>query len=427
MRPWRWIGLGFGLLAVGAGCGEGTPSEGPPHLVLLIADDLGWGDTGFTGGDLPTPRLDALARESLVLERLYAAPLCSPSRAQLLTGKDGVRLGMLRNVLPGDAGGLPAGEVTLADRLGEAGYDTALVGKWHLGHASPTQHPGARGFRRSYGHLRGWVDYTTHAIDGDRDWHRDGAALKEEGYATDLIAAEALRVIAAHDPGRPLFLVVSFNAPHAPLHAAPGTTPGTDPRAQYASMVGALDGAVGRVLDALDEHGLAQDTLLWFLSDNGANAKHGGSNAPLALGKYSCREGGLRVPALVRWPARIAAGRSAAFVGAVDVAPTAESLAGLAPRAGLDGVDLSAVLTAGAPVPGRSLVFGVDWARVERRALLRPPLKLVRETRGDEVTEQLFDVVADPREERNLAAEREEDRRALSLALDALLEGAARH
>lgn len=423
-RGWRAVCAALALAMVGACGGQG--GDGPrPHVVVIIADDLGWGDVGFTGGDLATPRLDGLARESLVLERFYAAPMCSPARAQLMTGKHALRLGVVRNFKPDDVVGLVAGEVTVAERLVEAGYSTALVGKWHLGHARPGMLPGARGFQASYGHLRGWIDYTTHEVDGALDWYRDDVRLDEPGYSTDLIAAEAARVIGRQPASSPLFLVVSFNAPHAPLQGPPGVEVGVNDtgnaRATYAAMVARLDAGVGRVLDALDERGITGETLVWFLSDNGANERFGGSNAPLAGGKYTCQEGALRVPALVRWPGRLSPGRSAAVVATVDVAPSVEALAGLTRRGDVDGLDVLGALQSGARLPTRDLVFAVDHARVQRRALLRWPLKLTRETRdGEPAATTLFDVAEDPLERVDLAGAQPEDVRELTRALDGI-------
>jgi len=413
---WRLRGLGI-VVALGACRGEAAPAS-LPHCVVIVVDDLGYGDAGFCGGSLATPRLDALARESLILERFYAAPMCSPSRAQLMTGKDAPSLGLTRNFKPDDEGGLPMTETTVADRLRAAGYHTALVGKWHLGHATPEQRPERRGFQETYGPLRGWIDYTTHAIEGERDWYRNGAPLDEAGYSTDLIAAEAVRVIHAHRVPAPLFLVVSFNAPHAPLAAPPGSTDLREPRALYAAMVALLDERIGDVLAALDTRGIAEDTLLWFLSDNGANEKHGGDNGALSGGKYSCDDGALRVPALVRWPGRIAPGRCAEFLSVMDVAPTIEALAGVAPGPARTGLDVLPVLTLEGALPVRDLRFGVDQVRYQARAVLRAPYKLIEERRDGTLSRRLFDLTADPSERDDLTARRPELVRALETALN---------
>jgi arylsulfatase A-like enzyme len=399
------VALLAGTCAIGLGaCRRPVTPPSLPHCVVIVVDDLGYGDAGFCGGALATPRLDALARESLVLERFYAAPMCSPSRAQLMTGKDAPRLGLTRNFKPDDEGGLPLSEITVAERLRAAGYGTALVGKWHLGHATPEQRPELRGFEHTYGPLRGWIDYTTHAIEGARDWYRDGEPLDEPGYSTDLIAAEAVRVIQAHRGPAPLFLVVSFNAPHAPLAAPPGSDDLRDPRAVYTAMVARLDERIGDVLAALDTHGIADETLLWFFSDNGANPKHGGDNGALSGGKYSCEEGALRVPALVRWPGRIAPGRCTEFLSVMDIAPTIEARAGLPRVPDRTGLDVLSALTQGEALPVRDLCFGVDQVRYRARAVLRPPYKLIEERRDGVATRRLFDLVADPFERDDLMA-----------------------
>lgn len=413
-RRWRlgWALAAFiGLSACGddsTGPGESQAgTEGPssrPHVVVLIADDLGRGDVGFTGGDIATPRLDALAVESIVLDRFYAAPMCSPARAQLMTGRNALALGLTRNVKPKDDAGIPADVPTVAERLSAAGYSTAFVGKWHLGHGEKSQLPRARGFDQSYGHVRGWVDYYGHDHRGTADWHRNGEPLEESGYSTDLIADEAARVIRAHDSAAPLLLVVSFNAPHLPLQAPPGWSGDrSDPRAVYAAMVTSLDEGVGRVLDALDERGLADETLVLFFSDNGGHINGGGNNGPLAGQKYDCAEGGIRTPACLRLPGRLAPGRSEAFVGTIDIAPTLIALAGAGPLPRVDGADVLPHLERGAPLPARSFVFAVDHARVSRRALLRPPHKLVEITREGRTSRTLHDVAQDPLERHDLA------------------------
>jgi len=419
LRHWFTVLVAAGSAGL-CGCdspsNEAVPRARPPHMVVIVADDLGYGDVGFAGGDLPTPRMDRLARESLILNRFYAAPMCTPARAQLLTGRHAVELGLIRNVKPRGTTALPPGAGTVAEQIKRAGYRTALVGKWHLGHTEPEQLPSARGFDATYGCLRGWVDYFTHAVDGISDWHRDGQPLDEPGYATDLIAAEARRLIEAHDAqAEPLFLFVSFTAPHPPLQAP---VAGRTPRETYAAMVASLDRGVGEVLDALADGGLAEDTVVWFLSDNGANPKFGGDNGSLRGGKYSCFDGGVRVPACVRWPGHIEAGTSDEFVGVIDVAPTLLALAGAAPLPNTDGVDVSACLTDRRPAPERDFVFAVEHARVRRYAILRPPFKLVEERRTDgDVTRSLFDLTTDPDETHDLLGTRQE----LEAALGAIL------
>jgi arylsulfatase A-like enzyme len=274
------IGL-LGLVALSVpplGATDDPPAPAKsPHIILFLADDMGWGDVGFHGGTIPTPHLDRLARDGVRLEQFYVQPVCTPTRGALLTGRYPMRLGLQLGVVrPWAMHGLPLDERTLPGALREVGYATAICGKWHLGHAAPEWLPTRRGFDRQYGHYNGALDYFTHIRDGGHDWHENDAANHDEGYATDLIAKSAIETIAGHDPARPLFLYVPFNAPHTPLQAPEdwirkfADIENRNHRI-YAAMVACMDAAIGRILEALDEHGFARDeTLVFFASDNGA-------------------------------------------------------------------------------------------------------------------------------------------------------------
>ena len=400
--------------------GGHAAAAAPPHVVVLLADDLGWDDVGYHGSEIPTPSIDALAREGVRLEHFYTLPTCSPTRAALLTGRHPLRLGLqVGVVMPWARWGLPESERTLPEALGEAGYRSLMVGKWHLGHARASQLPRARGFEHFYGNYLGAVDYFTHRRDGGLDWHRDGEPVDEPGYATFLLANEAMRMIRAHDPAQPLFLFVSFTAPHAPLEApaqyvARHASIRDRDRRRYAGMVTAMDEAVGRIVAVLRERGMADDTLVLFASDNGAIARYGGRNDPLRGGKTELYEGGVRVPAVVVWPGRLPAGAVVdAPIHVVDWYPTLLALAGAPleqPRP-VDGIDVSDLL-AGAPAPEREMLYDV----VGRRGAIRVGRwKLVRGPAGVE----LFDLDADPEEAHDLAISRPDAVRRLSARLDA--------
>ena len=183
-----------------------------PHIVFMMADDLGWGDVGYHGGQIETPNIDHLARQGVQLDQFYVQPVCSPTRGALMTGRYPMRLGLQCGVVrPWATHGLPLSERTLPEALRDAGYFTAICGKWHLGHIAPGYLPLQRGFDHQYGHYNGALDYFTHIRDGGHDWHRNDKALHEEGYTTYLIAQEAAKVIAAHDKSQPLFLYVPFS------------------------------------------------------------------------------------------------------------------------------------------------------------------------------------------------------------------------
>jgi arylsulfatase A-like enzyme len=271
------------LLLVGALAAPGPapapkaePAAPPrPHILYIVADDLGWKDVGFHGSDIRTPTLDALARTGTRLEQFYAQPMCTPTRACLMTGRYPFRYGLQTAVIPsGHTFGLATDEWLLPQALQEAGYRTAIVGKWHLGHADQKFWPRQRGFDHQYGPLIGEIDYFTHEQHGVLDWFRDNEPVREEGYSTILLGNDAVRLIGEHDAATPLYLYLTFNAPHTPYQAPkeyldryPGIA---DPsRRAYAAMITAMDDQIARVLDALDKKHMRDNTLVVFHSDNG--------------------------------------------------------------------------------------------------------------------------------------------------------------
>jgi len=429
-----------------------------------VADDLGWGDVGCFGGDLETHRLDRLAAEGARLTSFYsAAPVCTPSRYALLTGRHPLRAegglgGVLMMLDPAHAErGLTPREVTLAEVLGRAGYRTGLVGKWHLGHGGPEQHPARHGFEEFYGLLGGCVDYETHRYAWVPDWWRGHEAIVEAGYATDLLTDAALDFLAQPTDERPFLLVLSHVAPHygkslegamgpgtlATRRAGPTTVdpesgreleawntlqarpadlaapPGFDDpaRRHYAAMVRALDDGVGRVLDLLDERGLAEDTIVLFVADNGPDRtpSSAGASGPLRGGKHGLHEGGVRVPAILRWPGRIAPGSTIDAVGSLlDVLPTWGALAG-AELAGLelDGLDLGPVW-----LEDRALERDLVWSHGRASAFRRGPWKLVDGS--------LYRLDEDPGERHDRAADRPALTAELTAARAAALAGLSR-
>ncbi len=404
---------------------DGVPgtTEPPrrPNILLLVTDDLGAADLGYRGGQARTPRLDRLAAEGLQLDRFYAQPLCTPTRAALLTGRSPARFGLqYRPLRPWDRRGLPADEQVLPELLKRAGYHTAVIGKWHLGHGAPEQHPNRRGVDHFYGMLTGAADYWSHRRGEALDWQRNGESVEEEGYATALLGAEAARWIGGIDDDAPFFLLLAFNAPHTPLQAPPEIEAEyravEKPRRRtYLAMVDALDRAVGEVLDAVDRAGERDDTLVVFLNDNGGARREGASNGALRGGKGTCFEGGVRVPALVRWPAGLPGGDRLAAPGSVlDLLPTLAAAAGAPlPKAELDGRDLLPVWTGAEAASGRPLFFGAlderflsravvagDWKLLRRQPLAIDALGVAR-PRG-ETEEWLLDLAADPGERNNL-------------------------
>jgi len=387
-----------------------------PNILFILADDLGRNDVGFMGGtDIKTPNLDQLAKEGAVLDAFYVQPVCSPTRAAFLTGRYPGRLGLQVGVIrPYATYGLGLEERMLPQALQEAGYETAIAGKWHLGTITPDYLPTRRGFDHQYGHYLGALDYFTHKRDGGHDWHRNDKVNHDEGYTTELIGREAVRRIRERDKSKPLFLYVPFNAVHSP-HQVPESY--LEPyanlkgvRRTYAGMVAAMDEAVGHILDAVKEEGLSDSTLILFSSDNGG-PRPGvvTDNGLYRAGKGTLYEGGVRVAASATWPGHIKGGITINEpMHIVDFYPTLLKLAGasLEQKQPLDGRDIWPVLTEGKPSPHESILVNITPAEGAVRV---GDWKLVRRTpvmgqlpRRREIVE-LYYLKGDPYEKTNLA------------------------
>ena len=342
-----------------------------PHIVFMLADDLGRYDAGFMGGeDIKTPHLDKLAKAGAVLDAFYVQSVCSPTRAALMTGRYPMRYGLQVGVVrPHAQYGLPLDERTLPQALKEAGYTTAICGKWHLGHFQAGYLPTRRGFDHQYGHYNGAIDYFTHIRDGGFDWHRDDKVNRDEGYSTSLLGDEAVRLIERQDASKPLFLYVPFNAPHTPLQALPEDLKlyesiKNQKRRQFAAMVHRMDVQVGRIADAIEKRGWTGDTLFIFSSDNGGPTALGASNGPYRAGKGTLYEGGTRVAAFASWPSRIRPGIIKEPLHMVDWFPTLLKLSGapLEQKHPLDGRDIWPVLNAGASSPHDAILLNTTPA-----------------------------------------------------------------
>jgi arylsulfatase A-like enzyme len=322
-----------------------------PNVVFFLIDDLGYADCGFNGGtDIKTPHIDKLAAEGAILENHYVQPVCSPTRSCLMTGRYVSHTGVYTIVRPHAKWGLPLEERTLANALKDAGYTTAITGKWHLGEFENAYKPTSRGFDHQHGHYFGAIDYFTHVRDGSHDWYHDDKELKEEGYSTHLITKEAVRLIDAQPKDQPLFLYMPFNGIHSP-HQVPDSylqpyEALTGTRKQLAGMLAAVDEGIGQVVAALEKKGLRENTLIVFSADNGGPPP--GKNTPLRDFKGSIFEGGVRAAAFATWPGKIPAGqRLATPMHIIDWYPTLVKLAGgtLEQKRPLDGRDVWPVLT----------------------------------------------------------------------------------
>jgi arylsulfatase B len=393
------------------------------NIVYMMADDLGWADVGYHHlSPIRTPNIDRMVSEGLELDRFYGCPVCSPSRACALTGRSPMRYGMIYDVVrPWHTYGIPQNERLLSEAFHDAGYQTWMVGKWHLGQWNARMVPNARGFDHFYGFLTGEIDYFKHTREKSVDWQRNGKTVREQGYSTDLLANEAVRLIESRDRSRPFFLYLPFNAPHQPLMAPPDLIATyaqiSDPqRRTYAAMVTSLDQAIGRVRQAIESSGAAENTLIVFHSDNGGQTKQGAVNLPLRAGKSTTFEGGIRVPAFLHCPGMLPGGvRSRQLIANLDMFPTLASAAGIEPGnlQQFDGSDLWSVLANNRSTPRKDLFFAVGERGCWRHAVLHGPWKLVlekpeaahRENAADPPEKAfLFRIEEDPFEKNNLAA-----------------------
>lgn len=403
-----------------------------PHIVFILADDLGWKDVGYHGGSIQTPNIDKLAAEGTRLEQFYVQPVCSPTRSSLMTGRYPMRYGLQVGVVrPWANYGLPLEERTLAQGLERAGYTTAICGKWHLGHLNSKYLPTSRGFDHQYGHYNGALDYFTHIRDGGLDWHRNDQPVREEGYTTDLLADESVRLIERHDVTGPLFLYVPFNAVHSPYQA---TQPYINEykhieqkrKRIYAAMITSMDNAVGRIVSALNKRGIRQNTLIVFCSDNGGVAGVS-DNGPLRGHKALLYEGGVRVPAIAVWPGVLKAG---AIVNEplhiVDMYPTLLGLAGarIDQALPLDGKDAWPTIAMGKPSPHDEILLNVTPAN---GAIRCGDWKLVHNggigaNNAGEKAEQnvfeLFNLAEDPYEKNDLSEKNPQKFRELKTRLE---------
>jgi arylsulfatase A-like enzyme len=399
-----------------------------PNIVIILTDDLGWGDVSYHGGFIPTPNIDQLAEDGVELNRFYANPVCSPTRASLLTGLHIFNHGVVRPFMnpAAEQTGMPPELKIMPQYFKEAGYQTALSGKWHLGMAKEEFWPTNRGFDTSYGHMSGGIGYFDHTAAGRLDWHRNGKSLVEEGYSTELIANEAINIIQNKDKDRPLFLYVAFNAPHTPIEAPLKNIKSfaylDDKKDQvYAANVNALDFEIGKILNAIEEEGILNETIILFFSDNGPvfdidpivkviapnliNAK--GSTAGLKGSKTSALEGGIRVPAVIWWKGVIEKSKSDQFFFVQDILPTLLSASGISisNNTKFDGKDKWINLTTNTIIPPENAFIG---SRVisDERALFNDEWKLYSskpQLIPVSASYKLFNIIKDPYEKNDLS------------------------
>lgn len=355
--------------------------QSKPNIIVILVDDLGWGDLGYNGSTIRTPAIDQLSTEGIRLNRFYTAAVCTPTRGGLMTGRYPERYGLRKTVIPPwSKFGVSTNEVFLPEYLEKAGYkNRTILGKWHLGHSALKYHPLRRGFTHFYGHLNGGVDYFTHIRAKELDWHNDFNASYDKGYTTDLLADEAVKNITDYSQQGPFFMYLAFNAPHGPFQAKDedlleyANEPNTNKRT-YAAMVSNLDKNVGKVLQRLKTLNIEDNTIVLFFSDNGYAPSSAGSAGPLRGSKFTEWEGGVRSPAIIKWPGKFRAGQVMEQVtGYIDVLPTLLDIAGITetPKNPLDGISIYPVLTENSPSIIRDFYLGngalvnVNWKFIE--------------------------------------------------------------
>ena len=406
--------------------GEELAGKSQPNILIMISDDTGWRDVGYHGSEIKTPNIDRLAQEDIEFDQFYVSPVCSPTRAALLTGRPPSRYNILGAIAGKSKQALPKTTITLAELLRRNGYTTGITGKWHLG-LSPEVGPRQYGFDHTYGYFHGQLDQFTHIYkNGDRTWHRNDEFIEEEGHATDLIANEAIRFIKElRDKTKPFFLYVPFSVPHYPLQEEDEWTDlyrdliENKSRRVFAASMTHMDDAIGRILSTLDAEQLRKDTIVIFISDNGGQqrwiptteyeGRHGpndrlGDNLPLRGWKGQLYEGGIRVPAVLSWRGRLKSRKVTEVISVCDIFPTIAYLAGtpISDDMKIEGANVWPALTGGS-ILGERMLY---WRTGRQLALRKGDWKLVHNGKSlDEGSDELFNLPEDPYETKDLADE----------------------
>jgi arylsulfatase A-like enzyme len=412
--------------------------EKKPNIVVILADDLGYGDVGYHGSDIQTPNIDKLAKEGIKLESFYVAPMCSPTRAGLLTGRYPIRFGMMRAVLPPSRNyGVDPNEDMLPEMLQRAGYKyRAAIGKWHLGNMEDKWLPNNQGFTHFVGCYEGAIDYFTHFRGDKLDWHKNGELYNQEGYSTDLIAQESVEFINNVPKDEPYFLYVPFNAPHSPFQAKESDIAKYPNRKgnkkTYAAMVDCMDQGIGKIMQAIQARGDLENTFILFMSDNGG-VKSVGDNSPMTGFKLTPYEGGIRVAAVAYWKGHNITGEKTINdrVGYIDIFPTLKEVAGLQESEvnPLDGSSILGLLKGNGTIPKRDwyTYMDQDGKRRQELAVHSGDWKVVIEKdapdalENREPVEELYDLSGSHIERENLKNSKLKIYSELSAKLDGFL------
>lgn len=407
------IATAFALTSFGA-------RANTPNILIVVADDMGWADVGYHGSPIPTPNLDKLCRAGVELDQHYVAPMCTPTRAALLTGRYWSRFG---NTSAANNQVLPFETVTLASALKNSGYDTFISGKWHLGSMKKCG-PLQFGFRRSHGSLAGGVNPWNHLYKPGPysvTWHRNDTLIEQEGHVTDLITSETIKFIEEKRDG-PFLVYVPFTAPHVPIDEPRKWLDRCKDipkdRRQFAACVTHLDDSVGQFVAALDRSGQRENTLLIFFSDNGGHisassksryprtvekARKVGLNTPLRGKKGQVYEGGIRTPAFVSWPAKLKPRKLTTPLHVTDWMPTLCGLAGYKSQKDLkwDGVDIWPVLSGKEEIAAPRILY-TKGPGGRSAAIREGDWKLIRHGNGNKAKYELYHLGRDPNEKKDL-------------------------
>jgi arylsulfatase A len=418
--------LAYGLAFSGSVTAQ--PQNATPNIVFIMTDDVGYGDIGSYGApDIRTPNIDQMARDGTQFSDFYSnGATCTPTRAGFITGRYQQRYGLEIPLPspPADGRGLPATGDSLPQLLKNAGYNTGLIGKWHLGYADE-QSPAAHGFDYFFGFKSGYIDYYQHTNGlGEDDLWENNVVIEQEGYMTDLITERSIAYI-EDNSARPFFLSVQYNAAHWPYQppGMPSTAENhaahvqphmenTGTREDYAAMLERADEGIGMILQALDDAGLTNNTLVIFTNDNGGEWLS--RTAPLFNRKGTVWEGGIRVPAIFKWPGVIPAGQLTSQVGiTMDITATllAASKAEVPPALQLEGINLLPIITNASPNVSRTLF----WRTQTEKAVRSGDIKLVMQSGRA----YIYDVKEDIGERNDLTNMRQADAQRLRAQLDA--------
>ena len=428
----RTVPVVIAMLAVWATpAGAQVPSK--PNVVLIVTDDVGYGDIGSYGApDVKTPNIDGLAKDGVRLTDFYAAPQCTPTRAALISGRYQQRFRLEAAMggpkTPTGQTGLPATGYSLPQLLKNNGYATGLIGKWHLGYR-PEFSPNAHGFEYFFGFKSGYIDYYQHTnSDGDSDLFENATPVRVDGYMTDLITERSVAFIDEHTGG-PFFLEVTYNAAHWPFqipdHPSVAADHGrfvqpeessTATRQDYIAMLERADQGIGRILQTLRRRGLERNTLVIYVQDNGGEWLS--RNTPLFNRKGTLWEGGIRVPAIFKWPGHLPAGRVSNQVGIVqDVTASILAATGTAvpSQAKPDGINLMPILEGRTDASERTLFFRFMVGTTTQVAVRQGSWKLL----VDGAKRYVFDLSKDIGERNDLARQRQDIARRLRPLIDA--------